>query len=71
MYVCLGLNEHVNSLLASISVFCLILFIKLTFSRTFFIRNTIEVSNSFDPDQALHFVKPDLGQTCLQKIIRR
>ena len=26
------------------------------------------VSNSLDPDQALHFVGPDLGPNCLQKL---
>ena len=28
--------------------------------------NTIRVSNSLDPDQAQHFVRPDLGPNCLQ-----
>ena len=28
--------------------------------------NTIQVSNSLDPDQARHFVGPDLGPNCLQ-----
>ena len=28
--------------------------------------NTFRVSNSLDPDQAGHFVGPDLGQNCLQ-----
>ena len=31
-------------------------------------RNTIRVANSLDPDQARHFVGPDLGPNCLQKI---
>ena len=31
-------------------------------------RNTIGVSNSLDPDQARHFVEPDLGPNCLQKL---
>ena len=30
------------------------------------IRNTISVLNSLDPDQARHFVRPDLGPNCLQ-----
>ena len=30
------------------------------------IRNTIRVSNTLDPDQARHFVGPDLGPNCLQ-----
>ena len=29
--------------------------------------NTIRVSNSMDPDQARHFVRPDLGPNCLQR----
>ena len=28
----------------------------------------IRVSNSLDPDQAQHFVVPDLGQNCLQRL---
>ena len=31
-------------------------------------RNTIRVSNSSDPDQARHYVGPDLGPNCLHKI---
>ena len=31
-------------------------------------RNTIRASNSFDPDQARHFVGPDLGPNCLQRL---
>ena len=30
--------------------------------------NTIQVSNSLDPDQARHFVGPDLGPNCLQRL---
>ena len=30
--------------------------------------NTISVSNSLDPDQARHFVGPDLGPNCLQRL---
>ena len=30
--------------------------------------NTIRVSNSLDPDQAQHFVGPDLVPNCLQKL---
>ena len=29
---------------------------------------TIRVSNSLDPDQARHFVCPDLGPNCLQRL---
>ena len=45
----------------------LIFFSKLTFSENSF-KNTIRVSNSLDPDQARHFVGPDLGPNCLQSI---
>ena len=30
--------------------------------------NTIRVSNSLDLDQARHFVRPDLGPNCLQRL---
>ena len=30
--------------------------------------NTIRVSNRIDPDQARHFVGPDPGPNCLQKL---
>ena len=42
-------------------------FSKLTFSKSCF-RNTIRVSNSLDPDQAWHYVRPDMGPNCLQKL---
>ena len=42
-------------------------FFKLTFSKTS-IGNTIRVSNSLNPDQARHFVGPDLGPNCLQRL---
>ena len=32
------------------------------------LRNTIRVSNILDPDQAQHFVGPDLGPNCLQRL---
>ena len=32
--------------------------------------NTIGVSNSLDPDQATHFVRPKLVPNCLQKLSR-
>ena len=31
--------------------------------------NTIRVSNSLDPDKAQHFVGPDLGPNCLQRLL--
>ena len=46
---------------------CLRFFSKSTFSKNSF-RNTIRVSNSLDPDQARHFVRPDLATNCLQKL---
>ena len=42
-------------------------FSKLTFLKNSF-KNTIRMSNSLDPDQAQHFVGPDLGPNCLQKL---
>ena len=42
-------------------------FSKLTFSKNY-LRNTIQVSNSLDLDQAGHFVGPDLGPNFLQKL---
>ena len=32
------------------------------------IRNTFRVSNSFDPDMTWHFVRPDRGPNCLQRL---
>ena len=50
-------------------LFCclLIFFSKSTFLKKNF-RNTIRVSNSLDPDQARHFVWPDLVPNCLQRL---
>ena len=50
-------------LLLSSAVF---FFSKFTLSKNSF-RNTIGVSNSLDPDQVRHFVRPDLGPNCLQR----
>ena len=36
--------------------------------RNDYIRNTIRVSNSLDPDQARQFVGPDLGPNCLKRL---
>ena len=44
-----------------------IFFFRLTFSKKSF-RNTIRVSSCLDPDQAQHFVGPDLGPNCLQRL---
>ena len=40
---------------------------KSTFSKNSF-RDTIRVSHNLDPDQALHFVGPDLGPNYLQML---
>ena len=42
-------------------------FSKSIFSKNSF-RNAISVSNSLDPDQARHSVRPDLGPNCLQRL---
>ena len=39
---------------------------QIFFKKSF--RNTIRVSKSLDPDQARHFVMPDLGLNCLQRL---
>ena len=41
-------------------------FFKLSLKKT--LRNTIRVSNSLDPDQAWHFVGPNLDPNCLQRL---
>ena len=47
---------------------CLLTFFsKSTFSKNPF-RNTIRVPNSLDPDQARHYVGPDLGPICFAKV---
>ena len=43
------------------------IFLKLSFSKNLF-RITIRLSNSLDPDQARHFVAPDMGPNCLQRL---
>ena len=40
----------------------------LLFGRWIFSIPPGRVSNSLDPDQARHFVRPDLGQNCLQRL---
>ena len=62
-------NKPVNSLHAfSLRAFCrLLIFSKLTFSKNSF-GNTNTVLTSLDPDQAQHFVRPDLGPDCLQRL---
>ena len=49
-------------------LFChLMIFFKTNFLKNSF-RNTIRVSSSLDPNQARHFVVPDLGPNCLQRL---
>ena len=56
-------------LLFACMLFCrLLIFFKINFFEKK-IRNTIRVSNSLDPDQARHFVGPDLGLNCLQRFL--
>ena len=47
---------------------CLLTFFKINVLKNSF-RNTIRVSNSFDPDQDRHSVGPDLGPNCLQRLL--
>ena len=37
------------------------------FEKSYF-RNTIRVLNDSDPDQDRHYVSPDLGPNCLQRL---
>ena len=43
-------------------------FLELIFFKKKSFRNTIRVSNNLDPDQAGHFVGPDLDPKCLQRL---
>ena len=52
--------------LARFFVACLFFF-KINISENSF-RNTMRVSNSVDPDQAQHFVAPDLVPNCLKRL---
>ena len=45
----------------------LIFFLQNHISKSSF-RNTIRASNSLDPDQARHYVGPDLDPNCLQML---
>ena len=49
-----------------LTCFCRLL---IFFSKSTFLKNLFcDVSNSLDPDQARHFVGPDLGLNCLQRL---
>ena len=52
-------------------IFMCFVFADFFFDVIFFensFRNTIKVSNRLDPDQAQHFVGPDLGRNYLQRL---
>ena len=55
-----------------IAIFELINLLNLLSSADYFwnqhFRNTIWVSNSLNPEQTQHFVRPDLGPYCLQRL---
>ena len=42
-------------------------FPKSKFLKNYF-RNAFRVANNLNPDQARHFVGPDLGPNCLQRL---
>ena len=44
-----------------------LIFFNINFLENSF-KNTIRVSNSLDPDQVRHFVGPDMGPNCLQRL---
>ena len=44
------------------------LFYKINFSKKFLQEHYQRETNSLDPDQDWHFVGPDLGPYCLQKL---
>ena len=49
-------------------IFCrLLIFLKINFFKKNLLRNIVTVKNSLDPDQARHYVAPDLGPNCLQR----
>ena len=47
--------------------FCLLLFFSINFCKKI-LSGIPSESNSLDPDQAQHFVRPDLGPDCLQRL---
>ena len=55
-------------MLGNFNVRCrLLIFFKVNFFEKFF-REYQQDVNSLDPDQAQHFVGPDLGPNCLQRL---
>ena len=60
--------NFVSSYSLHAGLFCMLLH-RLPFcSKLTYSGNTFRVSNSLDPDQAQHFVRPDLGPNCLQRL---
>ena len=68
-HVCSEMAVHVFNLLPNGYFAC---FLSADFfqNQFFFSKNsnTIKVSNRLDPDQARHFVGPDLSPNCLQRL---
>ena len=60
-------KKLLNSPYGSFINFACSFFSKSTFTKKSF-TNSIRVSNSLDPDQAQHFVEPDLGPNCLLRL---
>ena len=64
------IKAYQSQLFACWKIFHVFVVIRWLFSKSTFkpFRKTIRVSNKSDPDQAWHFVSPDLGPSCLQRI---
>ena len=59
MYLTVSGWMHILAELFLCFLLSVVVFSKSSFSKIKSFRNTIRVSNSFDPDQARHFVGPD------------
>ena len=59
-------RNGISSLPSAFFLLTAYFFTKSTFLKISF-RNINMVSNSLDPDQARHFVGPDLGPNCFQR----
>ena len=55
-----------SKLFACWAIFHALVLLTFFFKKSF--RNTFRLSNSLDPDQDRHFVSPDLGPNCLQRL---
>ena len=63
-----SMSEYSEKEKTNESAFCrLLIFLKSSFLKKI-LSGLPSVSNSLDPDQARHFVGPDLGPNCLQKL---